>query len=117
MLEPNPQTGPLRRCGRLQEASRLLEWASAMQEQFPLYRTRQFPFFLIVILILNLNRFLSAAICLLLRPVRDATSNCMLKYLLPFVLLLATFPGEAADSQWQLVWSDEFDGPSLDLSK
>src|SRR5437899_12605615 len=64
----------------------------------------------------NLFRF-SFVICRLLRRVRNATPNSVLKYLLPFMLLFAASRGEAAEPQWQLVWSDEFDGSSLDLSK
>src|SRR5947199_2286540 len=42
----------------------------------------------------------------------------MLKYLLPLMLLLFVRSiGRGADANWHLVWSDEFDGNSLDLSK
>src|SRR5438874_9178082 len=40
----------------------------------------------------------------------------MLKYL-SSALLFGALALNAAEPQWQLVWSDEFDGSSLDLSK
>ena len=41
----------------------------------------------------------------------------MLKRFLSVLLLFTALAATAADSQWQLVWSDEFDGTALDLSK
>ena len=41
----------------------------------------------------------------------------MLKYLIGVAILFARFALNAADPQWKLVWTDEFDGSSLDLSK
>jgi len=41
----------------------------------------------------------------------------MLKYLIGVAILFARFALNAADPQWKLVWSDEFDGPFLDPSK
>ena len=41
----------------------------------------------------------------------------MLRYVLAIAMLFARFALNAADLQWKLVWSDEFDGSSLDPSK
>src|SRR5689334_8224100 len=85
-----------------------------MQEQFPLYRTCLVSFFLIVVLILALNLF---GICVLLRcpPNGTPTSNAEV-----FAVGRGAFwggGGKSCDGNLELVWSDEFDGNSLDLSK
>src|SRR3954465_1344603 len=41
----------------------------------------------------------------------------MLRSLLSVLVLFVAVTAKAADANWKLIWSDEFDGKALDLSK